>query len=253
MTGSGISGEPLRTQAATRDPAGPRNVPALPDRPQRWAVGPPSGWLERDAGSGDRAPSGRARTTLATLFLSVFLLLTGFFVLLVAMSEFDRDRTRRVLDSLGQRFARASAMLGGESGPAGLDPGLLGAPGENAHRDLRLGPPLTAEARRAGIVGRIEFAPDRLFDAEGRIPRARWLLLGRMAAVTRAPRGWRLEIAAPWPAGTDATGVARRLQAVLQLLERLGADRTAVRYGLRESGSELWSFLVRANGEGEPQ
>ncbi len=245
-----MSGEPLQAQSATGDPAGPTGALSIPGGPQDVAADLPLRWFEPDADPPRCAPAERVRAALATLFLSVFLLLTGFFVLLVAMSDFDRDRARLVLDSLGQRFAVPSTTLGAESGPAGLDPGLLEPSRQDARRDLHLGPPLTAEARRAGIVGRIELAPVRLFDAEGGIPRARWLLLGRMAAATRDPRGWRLEIAAPWPAGTDAVTVARRLQAVLRLLERLGADRTAVRYGLRESGSGLWSFVVRESGEG---
>ncbi len=183
--------------------------------------------------------------TTSTLFLSVFLLLAGFFVLLIALSEFDRERAKRVLRSLERQFSAPATAVAERPAPPVEGGTLARGSGEDALRDLRFGPPLTAEAERAGVVGRVELAAARLFDASGEIPRARWLLFGRMAAVTRDPNGWVLEIAAPRPTGPEVTELARRLQRVLALLDRLGADGEAVIYGLFGSDGDRWSFTLR--------
>ena len=195
-------------------------------------------------------PAAGSAVACSPLFLSVFLLLTGFFVLLLAMSEFDRERTKRVLRSLERQFATATTVTTSRL-PVGEDRPSARDAGEETRRDLLFGPPLTAKARRAGIVGRIELPGPRLFDAAGEIRRARWLLFGRMAAATRDPRGWLVEIAAPAPTANGTARLAGRLRAVLALLDRLGADRKAVRYGLLTTTGGQWSFTVRER-DGEP-
>ncbi len=205
------------------------------------AHGPPPG---PPLGEGPRVPPAGSSTT-PTLFLSVFLLLSGFFVLLIALSEFDRDRTRRVLDSLGRQFAGPASTEGTDFPPVAGHPLSPFPVEEEPRRLLRFGPPVTAEAERAGVVGRIELDASRLFDERGEVPRARWLLFGRMAAATRDARGWRLEIAAPWPAPGEVEALAGRMDRVLALLARLGADLASVTYGLERPGEARWSFTVR--------
>ncbi len=195
---------------------------------------------EEDFGAPPTVPS----STSPILFLSVFLLLSGVFVLLIAMSEFDRDRTKRVLESLGRQFATAPAA-GGETPFSAAGRLSLPLVVGDTPRALRFGPPLTAEARRAGIVGRVELPSTRLFDERGEVPRERWLLFGRMAAATRDPRAWGLEIAAPWTDRADAAELAFRLEKLLALLDRLGADPAAVTYGLGRTDGEIWSFTFR--------
>lgn len=222
------SGRPPADEGAEegRAPSGPLAVPDI-------AGDPPSG------------PGVRGSATTPTLFLSVFLLLAGFFVLLIALSEFDRERTKRVLRSLERQFSAPVTAVAERPAPPAEGSTLARGSGNDALRDLRFGPPLTAEAERAGVVGRVELASARLFDGRGEIPRARWLLFGRMAAATRDPRGWILEIAAPRPTGREVTALARRLQRVLTLLDRLGADSEAVTYGLLGGTGDRWSFTLR--------
>ncbi len=193
---------------------------------------------------GSSTPSPPPSPTTPTLFLSVFLLLSGFFVLLIAMSEFDRDRTKRVLESLGRQFA-TEPPAGGEPPFSAVGPPPFPLIAGDTPRALRFGPPLTAEAKRAGIVGRVELPSSRLFDERGEVPRARWLLFGRMAAATRDPRAWRLEIAAPWTGREDLGELASRLGKLLVLLDRLGADPDAVTYGLGRTDGGIWSFTFR--------
>jgi hypothetical protein len=172
---------------------------------------------------------------LATL-LSLQLLLLAFFVLLTAMSRFDGDRTRSVIDGVQAAFAGPSADPAGRR-PAGLAPwGAAGWPGEAAAlrafreevgRLVRAAIPLTrvetgarddAEAMRIALPVEAFFRP-----GEARLNPARQAFLERLvAALDRRPSGYRYELEARLPDGDPQLAVARA-DALVRALAAAGA------------------------------
>ncbi len=169
------------------------------------------------------AASGRGHL----LTLTLFLLLAGFFAGLLARARPDVERTRVVVASLAATFGRVGTVA-----PAGAEDAPV--------------PPLGRWIRPGEDGLEVTLAGSRLFDAAGRIPRARWFLFARLAAATRT--GWRLEVLAPVPPGT--TVPVARLETVRARLRAAGADAERIAFGLRPAGDGIWRFRLRREAAG---
>jgi hypothetical protein len=184
------------------------------------------------------------------LHLALFLLLGGFFALLLSLADPAPERARVVLDSLRAVFSAEA--------PASENSGATAAPNstEEPRRraQLPLGEALTAAERAAGLVARVRLAGDHLFDAANDIPRWHWFLLHRLARrITAASDGRQLEILVPAGAWRDAPeATVRRLEALMARLVALGAARERLLVGIRPGESDLWTFLLREPVEGRP-
>lgn len=175
--------------------------------------------------------------------LALFLLLGGFFALLLSLAEPAPERARVVLDSLTAVF---STKAPGAQDGSGL-PAADSAEAPRRRAQLPLGEPLTAAERAAGLVARVRLAGERLFADTGEIPRWHWFLLHRLAqrvAATSDPR--QLEILVPagaWQKAPEAT--ERRLEALIARLVALGAARDRLLLGILPEERDLWTLLLR--------
>lgn len=191
----------------------------------------------------DSDPSSRPARAGETQ-LALFLMLAGFFAVLLSLAQPEPDRARMVLESLAATFSEAY--------PPEADIGEGGPPRPGQGRRYRrarlpLGEPLTAAERRAGLLARVRIAEDRLFDASGGIPRWRWFLLGRLArrVADDAEGHRRLEILLPAAALSEGDATALRVRTLLGRLTAFGAPVDRVALGMLPAGRGLWTFVLR--------
>lgn len=157
--------------------------------------------------------------------LSLKLLLLGFFILLNALSQFEEDRTRRVLISVNQAFdGRVEVRESEETLPSALGPlereaALIDAVGRLLDDLL---PAVRTTTSHDGTRLRLELSAGSIFRSGGTgLQPGRALLLRRLAgALTAEQRGdldYRFEIlhgvaagaADPDPAGAAALAIRR--------------------------------------------
>lgn len=209
---------PSSATTATRGAEPPQAAPAsgLPDLRAAPDAGRPGGGSPATDGSAVGGPG----------VLALFLLLCGVFASLVTQGRPDTGRAVLAVGSV-------RAALGG---PAGWS--VPGARGEGGTEEAE--GPLGGFAR-AGTDGplRLELDSTRLFDADGRVVRARLFLFARLAAASRA--GWEIRVLAP-DGGTESLA---RLGDVLRLLEAHGAVSARLLVGLDPRGSGRWRFEAR--------
>jgi len=157
------------------------------------------------------------------LGLALFLALAGLLATLLAQARFDPVRGVAAIESLHAVFG--ILPLAEEGG--GADDG----------RELDLG----HWGRSAEGPLRLSIADHRLFDSRGHIPRARWFLLARLAAASRAGR-W-VEVYAPSLA--DGGRLERRIAELRDHLLRRGADPRRLAFGVAPDEPASWTFHVR--------
>lgn len=202
----------------------------------------------RDAGDGPRATA-PAPGSHHLLFLALFLLLGGVFALLTSYARLDQDKIDRVLASLEERFGGGALGLPlerervGDPQAAGLDTPALPDP----RREER--PPLLKGRGEGGSELRLD--EDRLFDRDGRIPRARWVLLSRFARAARE-EGMRIAVLAPAPVPPETLGGARleRLGRLRARLVALGAPEDAVLLGVGDGRVRRWRVMLWPGARG---
>lgn len=225
--------------------------PVLAGRPPREAaVTPPSagagtpGWPP-----GDRhAPGGPPGVVGDELQPALFLLLAGFFALLLSLAGPAPDRARIVLESLGAAFGVAASPRDRDAVLTAVD-----APeGPDRRARLPLGEPISAAERSAGLLGRVRIDADRLFEADGGVRRWHWFLLHRLAGrADGKPGSGRLEILVPDAAMREAPEATRiRLERLVSRLVASGASRERLSVGILPGRRAEWTFLLREHPEG---
>ncbi len=196
----------------------------------------------RDVGD-EPAAGGPAPGSHHLLFLALFLLLGGVFALLTSYARLDQDKIDRVLASLEERFGGGALGLP-------VERERVGDPRDAALETLaRSDPeavdsPLLLKGRREGGLA-LSLEEDRLFDREGRIPRARWVLLSRFAQAARE-EGVRIAVLAPRPVppGRLDEGRLARLDRLRARLVALGAPAESVLAGVGDGRDRRWRVVL---------
>lgn len=198
---------------------------------------------------GDRRAPGRPPGAVGDeLQPALFLLLAGFFALLLSLAGPAPDRARIVLDSLGAAFGVAANPRDRDAGPAAVDP----PEGPDRRARLPLGEPISAAERSAGLLARVRIDADRLFQSDGDVRRWHWFLLHRLARrVDGSPGSGRLEILVPDAELRDAPDATRiRLESLVSRLVAFGAARNRLAVGVLPGTRVEWTFLLREQAEG---
>lgn len=151
-----------------------------------------------------RPDHGLSGTTI-TLFLSLFLLLLAFFLVLNAHSTYDESRADAVLASLGETFAdRRGEAEGSYTGGVGnvVMPGRAFLDEVSAIVEAEI-PAVVQDRTRRGAVLEARLRADALFeDGSAALRGPRWRLLDRLiAALAAAPKGVKYEM--EFIAGSD--------------------------------------------------
>lgn len=154
--------------------------------------------------------------------LGLFLLLCGVFAALTAQGRPDVGRAVLAVESVRAAF----------DAPAGRP--ALGSEGRGGPADAEGPLGHFATAAGEGVV-RVDMDIDRLFDAAGRMARARLFLLARLAAATRA--GWEVHVLTPPGPGADG-----RLAKVVRLLDGHGALPARLVFGVDPTLQDVLRF-----------
>ena len=130
-------------------------------------------------------PGGRRSDPNIVALLSLKLLLLGFFILLNALSQYEEDRARKVLESVNEAFnGRVDALESHASYPAGLGPfeetaAMIGSVGRLFRSQI---PAVRSEVSAGGARLRLELPAEALFQpAATKLRPGRDLLLRRFA------------------------------------------------------------------------
>ncbi len=195
-----------------------------------------------------RAPGGPPGAVGDELQPALFLLLAGFFALLLSLAGPAPDRARIVLDSLGAAFGVAAGARDRDAALTAVDD----PEGPDRRARLPLGEPISAAERSAGLVARVRIDADRLFETDGNVRRWHWFLLHRLARRADGnPGSGRLEILVPDAAMREAPESTRvRLGALVSRLVALGAARERLSVGILPGRRAEWTFLLREHPEG---
>lgn len=217
------------------------------------AAGPLPGGEGTEGARSDRPDPG------LVALLSLQLLLLAFFILLTALSQFEQDRVKSVVESVTDAFG----VPFNSPVPQPVSPGSLGfheamkPVAEELRRVAAAALPLRIEIelRRDGEL-RVEIPYDALFGLADASPRASVRPL--LVALSRALTGRRFEDL-PWTldasarlAGVGTGGSARerdlavrRAAAVVRSLDALGLPRERLAAGLLEGAAQSLRLTVR--------
>lgn len=189
----------------------------------------------------DRAPLGGSNIVL---LLSLNLILLAFFILLNALSEFEEDRTRAVLESVNRTF---SGKIEPSDSTEAIE-GSLGALAEAEDMVRAVGslfkaiiPSSRSSQTRQALSVRIELPATALFrPGKSRLRRERSVLIRRLAGLLTRKRvniqGYRLEVllGIRRQAGelTSRSLEVRRATELAHRLEDAGLPSTALAIGV---------------------
>ena len=198
------------------------------------------------------------------LLLSLKLILLAFFILLNALSEFQEDKTRAVLDSVTRTF-RGDFEPNANIMPHAANLGILPEVRDNLRRIGSAFESLVPAARSEWIdralTLRLEVPAADLFEtgAAALRPEPRALLEELVQAVVRArDRGTALDLEvlhglpSGWRAFADAQGSSlevRRTGALVQALAGIGAPNEALAVGLVPERPNVVQFILRPGAE----
>lgn len=214
-----------------------------------------------EGGDETRKPGGHSGAL--TLFLSVYLLVLAFFILLDSMSSFEDVKSKAVMHSLSSTFTDT-----GTAGPS--DPFVSNFGDAQTAREFQAViaevfqaaiPAARARVLEPGRLLQIDALVDELFLPDQPVVRpGQTALLDRIvAAISAPPAGWRYEVELTLPSLALAGGrlpIGETLQAsrggafAREMLQR-GAPPEVVTVGI-ESGDPLrLRILFRTMGEDE--
>lgn len=198
-------------------------------------------------------PRRHGDVNLATL-LSLQLLLLAFFVLLTALSSFEGDRSRLVIDSLQSAF---SAPFGDRAPTAGgrADALLLLSLQEEVGDLVATAVPLTRVERTApGRAMSLDLPEDAFFRAgEVRLnPLQRPLFERLVRALDRRPAAYRYEIDLLQPDSVPQPLLVARAGALVDALIAAGAPPASLSIGSRPGEPGRIRIMIRLFGRDAP-
>ncbi len=218
--------------------------------------------LQPEAEEGDEEDSATERALRPRLmgndpntsvFISLFMILVAFFLMLNQLSNLHAVRSGQTMESVGRSFSRAdrpaSAAIGGR-------PGLLAMPDpiqENLKAVFRSTLPLARfEVAGKGNIFNVTVDAARLFDDAGNLKTTREALFGRVADILRKRKDLTLTLQQPQrTADEDRLPTYRRAGVLLADLERRGAPPQRMRAGfaaLKEGRIRLSFHLPATEG-----
>lgn len=159
-----------------------------------------------------------------SVFISLFMILVAFFLMLNQLSNFHAVRSGQTIESVGRSFRAdrpASAAIGGK-------PGLLAMPDpvqQNLRDVFRTTLPLARfEIAGKGNIFNVTVDAARLFDDAGNLETTREALFDRVADILRTRKDLTLTLQQPLPAAdNDRLQTYRRAGVLLADLEKRGA------------------------------
>ena len=184
-------------------------------------------------------------------FLSLFLVLLAFFIVLATASQPEASRAMKALASVRSSFP-SDLPLGSPTGETTslfveVDRSLPGRVGRLVEADLPMAPP-----QRDPATGQIaaEVPLDRLFEQGGFSPPGRSFLRRVAGFLAAPPEGTRLTVTALVPDG-DGLAAERAARIARGLLED-GAPPASVNVGIeRRTGPVRLLFALRSAGSAE--
>jgi len=196
-------------------------------------------------GSGQDAHQGFGfgRGPILMGLVSLMLMLVAFFIVLVAMSEFDERRVRSALASIQDSFAGTPDEIEGDDDLSAADAIALQAVRDELAGLFATELQIDRIERTGGGAVEIDVAADRLFaDGTAQLqPTVRAVLERVIAALERRPPGYRYEIDVLVGRGSEAQesemSVARSGALVRAFIDA-GAMRSAMAAGLRPEKPE---------------
>ena len=170
-----------------------------------------------------------------SVFISLFMILVAFFLMLTQLSNLHAVRSGQTMESVGRSFSvnrSASAAIGGR-------PGLLEMP-DPAQEQLREVFRTTLPLSRFRIAGKgnifnVTVQAARLFDARGNLKTTREALFSQVADILKKRKDLILTLQQPlFSRDQDRLAAFRRAGVLLGDLEKRGAPPQRMRAGFAE-------------------